>query len=413
MKILALTSSYPRYEDDPTAPFIESITNHVAALGHTVHLVLPESSEWNRPAVEDGVHYHPYRYSPMRSWTPWGFSGSLEGGVRIKKTMYGLAPIVLASAVRSARSRLAGGGFDLVHVHWVVPNGPIGALAVHGRGVPLVISLHGSDMAVSEKSALIGRATRWSFARSSAVTAPSGDLLDRARKLGARCRLELVPYGADVGSMDVAPGAAHSVRERLGLAPEHIVVGGVGRLIPVKGFEHLVDAHALALVAEPRRRLLLVGDGDLREELVSRVAELGVAKTVVFAGQASRAEIPAYLAAADLVAVPSVRYQGYVDGLPNVALEAMAAGKPLVATDVGGLPDLVRTGENGILVGEGDANALAEAILALSRDPDLRSRLGAAARAEIARERSWQSVGERYVEIYERAASAQLTDAVR
>ncbi len=133
--------------------------------------------------------------------------------------------------------------------------------------------------------------------------------------------------------------------------------------------------------------------------------ELGVADTVVFTGAASRAEIPVLMAAADVVAVPSIRHGGYVDGLPNVALEAMAAGKPVVGSRVGGIPELVRDGDNGLLVPEKDPRALADALLALARDPGLRQRLGGAGHAEIRDERSWKAVGARFVEIYERAVA--------
>jgi glycosyltransferase involved in cell wall biosynthesis len=399
VRILVVTSSYPLYPGDSTAPFVESIVRSVAKLGHDVHVLVPEQRGWKWPAVERRVRYHRFRYSPARSWTPWGFSASLAGGTRIKAPLFALAPVVLASAVRSARSLLAGGEFDLVHVHWVVPNGPIGALAVRGGTLPLVVSLHGSDVALAERSHAVGRIAKWSFARCAAVTAPSAELLGRARALGAPDRLELVPYGAD--AVAVAPAEAHAVRERLGFAPEDIVVAGIGRLIRLKGFEHLVDAHARAIAEEPRLRLVLVGDGDLRSELEARARALGVADSVILAGAVERRVVPAYLEAADLVAVPSVHHDGYVDGLPNVALEALAAGKPLVATNVGGLPELVRPGENGLLVEERDAEALARAILELARDPELRARLGAAGQAEIREERSWRKVGERFVEIYE------------
>ena len=106
MNILALTSSYPRYEGDSTAPFIESITKHVAAEGHSVHVVLPENSGWKRAATEGDIHFHPYRYSPFRSWTPWGFSESLQAGVRIKWPLYALAPAVLLAAARKSSALL-------------------------------------------------------------------------------------------------------------------------------------------------------------------------------------------------------------------------------------------------------------------------------------------------------------------
>jgi glycosyltransferase involved in cell wall biosynthesis len=135
------------------------------------------------------------------------------------------------------------------------------------------------------------------------------------------------------------------------------------------------------------------------------VRALGVADSVVLAGAADRSEIPAYMAAADIVAVPSVRFGGYVDGLPNVALEAMAAAKPLIASRVGGLPELVRDGENGVLVAEKDSRALADAIVVLAGDASLRDRLGANGRDEIREARSWASVAERFVAIYESVAT--------
>jgi phosphatidylinositol alpha-1,6-mannosyltransferase len=400
VKILAITSSYPRFEGDATAPFVESMVRSVAELGHEVHVLVPQNREWRRPASEGSVRFHTYRYSPLRTWTPWGFSASLEGGARIRTALYPLAPLVVASGVRAARGLLAGGGFDAVHVHWVVPNGPIGALAAHSRA-PLVVSLHGSDVAVSERSSAIGRATRWTFSRAAAVTAPSRDLLDRAAGLGARRRLELVQYGVDARAFSAGPDEAAATRARLGVDDDALLVCGVGRLIPVKGFEFLVRAYASVAHERPKVKLVLVGDGDQRGELVELARTLEVADGVVFTGTAGRDEIPGYLAAADVVVVPSVRHAGYVDGLPNVALEAMAAGRPLVATRAGGLPDLVRDGENGLLVDEKDAAGLAAAITRLVDDSELRSRLGRTAQAEARAQRSWTAVGERFVAIYE------------
>ena len=401
MKVLSITSSYPRYDGDPTAPFIESITRYVAARGHTVHLVLPENREWKRPATEDGVSYHPYRYSPRRTWTPWGYSESLEGGIRIKRRLYALAPAVAASALWTCDRLLSRRGFDLVHAHWVVPNGPIGALVARRHKLPLVISLHGSDVSVSQQSGWIGRLARSSFARAAAVTAPSQDLLDRARALGALGSMELIPYGADAQAFAVEPATRERVREQLGLSSDHTVVCGIGRFVHWKGFDYLIDAFAKASLALPRLRLVFVGDGDLRQDLSARASSLGVGETVTFAGMASRDEMPGYLAAADIVVVPSIHYDGYVDGLPNVALEAMAAGKPLIATRVGGLAHLVHSGDNGLLVDERDSDGLADAILALARDPELSARLAASGQALIRDSMSWNIVAERFISVYE------------
>lgn len=409
MRVFSITSSYPRYEGDPTAPFIESITRHVAARGHEVHLVLPENREWRRASSEGDVHFYPYRYSPRRAWTPWGYSESLEGGIRIRRSLYALAPVVFASAARTCAKVLSRSPFDLVHVHWVIPNGPIGTIAARRHRLPLVLSLHGSDVSVAQRSHRMGRVARACFARAAAVTAPSADLLERARSLGARGHLEVIPYGADVEAFSVDATATQRVRAELGVGADTTIVCGVGRFVHWKGFDYLIAAFAKARSEHRDLRLVLVGDGDLRGDLEARVRSLGLWDAVTFAGMAARSEMPGYLAAADVVVVPSIQYDGYVDGLPNVALEAMASGTPVVATRVGGLPELVRSGENGVLVDEKDVEQLAAAITALARNRDLRTRLGQAGRAEILHERRWEAVADRFVDVFERVVKRQAT----
>jgi glycosyltransferase involved in cell wall biosynthesis len=401
VRSLSLTSSYPRFRGDPTAPFIESIVTHIARQGPEVHLVLPEHREWRRPAVDDRVHFHTYRYSPLRSWTPWGYSQSLEAGVKLHRSLYGLAPFVFYSARRTCLALARRVRFDVVHAHWLMPNGVIAAAVSERIGLPLVISLHGSDISVSERSRWLGAMARRCFARAAAVTAPSEDLLERARGLGATGILEVIPYGADADALRSGEHEAQQVRDRLELGTEDVLVLGLGRLVHWKGFEFLIDAIGRLQGQAPDVRLVIGGDGDLASELERRAERLDLGQRVSFVGMLMRDEVAAYLAAADIVAVPSVHFRGYVDGLPNVALEAMAAGKPLVATRVGGLPQVVRDGENGLLVEERDDEALAEAILALARDPELRERMGRSGKALIRDSLNWDEVGRRFVAVYD------------
>lgn len=403
MRALAVTSSYPRFEGDPTAPFVEAITRGLAARGHTTDLVVPEHADWRRPASEAGIHFHPCRYSPRRSWTPWGYSESLEGGVKIRRPLYAVAPLVGLSMLRTLGRLGRRRQSDLVHAHWVIPNGPLAAWTAKRYGLPLVVSLHGSDVSVAQRSGWMGRAARWTFARAAAVTAPSEDLIERARALGATGHLEVIPYGGDVEGFRVEPEAAAALRERLGLQASDVVVLGIGRFVHWKGFDDLIDAVGRARAENASIRLVLVGDGDLRDDLRRRVRDTGLEDHVSFAGMATRDEVPQFLAAADLVAVPSVHYDGYVDGLPNVALEAMAAAAPLVVTRVGGLPQVVTDGENGLLVDERDPPALARAIARLAADRDLRRRMGERGRALVSGPLSWEAAAERFEAVYARA----------
>jgi phosphatidyl-myo-inositol dimannoside synthase len=406
VNILVLTSAYPKFAGDATAPFMASITEHVAARGHSIHVVLPAHAEWARPQSEGNVHYHPYRYSPSRSWTPWGFAQSLESGVKLKRRLYALAPAVYLSARHECRRLTATKRFDVVHAHWAVPNGFIAAGVCKSRRIPLVVTLHGSDISVSEKKPWFARLARNAFAEARVITAPSDDLLQRARRLGAKGELELIPWGADPDLFHPDPVAAQDIRRRYGLADEDVLVLGVGRFVRWKGFDDLVAGVARAREQVPRLKLVLVGDGDIRGELEARVAELGIESSVSFTGMALRDDVRAYLAAADIVAVPSVHAEGFVDGQPTVALEAMATAKPLVVTRVGGLPDLVRPGENGLVVDERDPSALAAAIVTLADDAARRRAMGAASRERVQRELNWDAVADRLDRIYESAATS-------
>src|SRR5438105_4357841 len=185
MKICMVTSSYPKYEGDVTAPFVESIATSVAAEGNEVHVLAPYHPDVRHEPIEKGVNLHFFKYSPFRHLNIWGYAESLEADVRVKGAIFPLTPVVFISSLWALWRLTSEIKFDIMHVHWVVPNGPVGALVARLRRLPLVISLHGSDIFLAEQSRLIARVARWCFKAASAITAPSEDLRQRAIRLGA------------------------------------------------------------------------------------------------------------------------------------------------------------------------------------------------------------------------------------
>jgi glycosyltransferase involved in cell wall biosynthesis len=165
------------------------------------------------------------------------------------------------------------------------------------------------------------------------------------------------------------------VRRTWGIGPRDFVIGCVANLKPRKGIEDLIRAFA-AVPPNPASRLVLVGEGPLRDALVGLAAELGVAERVHFHG--SDPDPTRLLAGMDLFVHPSE-----TEGLPNAVLEAAAAGLAIVATDAGGTREIVRSGETGILVSVGGIEEMTEAITLLRCEADQRARLGAAAREHV------------------------------
>ena len=396
--VVMVTSSYPRYPGDGVGSFMEPIAKGIAALGHEVHLVAPWHPAITRGREEDGVAFHFFRYAPTPALNVFGYASGLRADTNLRAAAWAVAPLALAAgwfkAWRVATKRRA----TMMHGHWVIPSGVIAAAAA--RSLPVVISVHGSDVYVAERHAVAGLMARRAFRRAGAVTACSDDLHRRAVALGADpSRTETVPYGVDTRRFAPDPVARSEVRASLGIGSAPLVFAG-GRLVSKKGFEYLIDAVRALVQGHPDLVLAIAGDGDLAASLQARAAGLPVR----FLGNQSQDAIARFAAAADVIAVPSIRDDaGNVDGLPNFALDSLASATPVVATVAGGLPQAITDGENGLLVPERDAAALAAAIGRLIASPDTARDLGTRARNRVEREYSWKRTAEMMVAAYARA----------
>jgi glycosyltransferase involved in cell wall biosynthesis len=398
-----VATSYPRFPGDTIGTFMEPIAKGVAARGHEVHMVVPWHPRWDRAREEDGVRFHPFRYSPFRSLNVFGYAGALRADVQLRSSAYAIAPLALAAGWRKARKIARTFGATVIHGHWVIPGGAMAAAAC--PGLPLVISLHGSDAYVAERNPVAGRVARWAFGRAGWVTACSDDLRDRAVRLGARAdATETVPYGVDADLFRPDSERRVARRRQLGLAEETPLVFTAGRFVRKKGFEYLIEAVGLLSARWPSLRLVIGGGGDLEAEFRDRAARCGVSGQVIFPGVLNHEEVAAYLAAADVAVVPSVRDDsGNVDGLPNVVMEALASGTPLVATRAGGIANVMTDGVNGLLLAERDVRGLSAAIERLLQNPAERQVLGETARATVIREHGWPRVAARLEQAYRQA----------
>jgi glycosyltransferase involved in cell wall biosynthesis len=397
--VVMVTSSYPRFPGDSVGTFMEPIATSVAARGHEVHVVAPWHPLVARAPQEQGVHFHFYRYAPVRALNVFGYASAMRADVSLRGAAYLAAPFALLAGWRAARSIARRAGATVMHGHWVVPGGVTAALA--GPALPLVVSLHGSDVYVAETLAPARAAARRVFARAGCVTACSEDLGRRAVALGASpSRLEIVPYGVDTVRFRPDAEARAATRHELGVGDDETLAIAAGRLVKKKGFEYLIDAIARA----PGIRLVLAGDGTLAAELRRRAAERGVPGRVTFLGNRTQDEVARLLMAGDVAVVPSVRDDsGNVDGLPNIVLEALASGTPLVATPAGGIGSVVEHGLTGLLVPERDVSALAAALMRLRDDAAAGRMIGQAARRYMTERFGWPGVAARFEAAYDRA----------
>ena len=397
--VVMVTTSYPRFPGDSVGTFMEPIAASVAARGHEVHLVAPWHPLVTRAPEEGGVRFHFYRYAPVPSLNVFGYAAAMRADVSLRGAAYVAAPLALAAGWRAARAVARRYSATIMHGHWVIPGGVVAAAAA--PSLPLVVSLHGSDVYIAETVAPARFAARRVFQRAGAVTACSDDLARRAIALGADpARIETVPYGVDVERFRPDQGARAALRRALHVLDADPLVFAAGRLVRKKGFEYLLDA----MVHLPGVVLALAGAGTLDGELRARAASAGVADRVRFLGDQPQDRIAQYLAAADVVCLPSVRDDsGNVDGLPNAVLEALASGTPVVTTAAGGIGAVAVHDRTALIVAERDPPAIAAAVTRLLADRALGLGIGSAARALAGERFGWRQAAERFEAAYDRA----------
>jgi glycosyltransferase involved in cell wall biosynthesis len=314
MRVVVLTTSYPRGPEEIAGAFIQDAVGALRAEGLEVTVVTPAAVRHFGIAYGHGIPGNLRR-------SPWKLLA---------------LPLFLLSFVREARR--AARGADVVHAHWL-PSGFIGLLT----GKPVVVQAWGSDVELARRAPWLFRPM---LRRARVLLAASESLAHELRLLGAT-DVRVVPSGVEIPETIRAP-----------VEPPHILYAG--RLSKEKGVLELIQAaHDLPLV--------VVGDGPLRSQVPGAV------------GFVAPAEIGAYLERASVVACPSRR-----EGYGVIARQAMAYGRPVVATRVGGLADAVIDGETGLLVPPGDVPALRQALETLLGDRELRASLGSAGRRQAA-----------------------------
>jgi glycosyltransferase involved in cell wall biosynthesis len=355
MRILIIASTYPRHEkDDYAVPWLRESVKRLASRGHQVTILAP-SYEGLRDHYIDNVPVHRFRYSPRR----WEHLTHEQGAPnRIRNPLYqvlGLPYVLMGwrAAVRLARQE----AFDVVHVHWPFPHGPLGYAAARVCGAALVMTSHGAEFALARRKPWIRPILRHTLHTADLLLANSSWT---AREINDLSGLDAVvlPFGATVDGAK-ADAATHRLPQIL----------FTGRLIQRKGVEYLLRAVPRILAQHPAE-ILITGDGDQRAKLEQLTDSLGLRNTVHFLGFLNREQLDAVYASCDVWVNPAIiDDKGDTEGLGVGAIEAFAHRKTVVASAVGGIPDVVKNGVNGFLVPEKDERRLAEAILELLDHP--------------------------------------------
>jgi len=370
LNIAVMGSTYARFHEDSQVPWLREAVNRLAARGHRLTVIVPSFKGLRHHRI-DGIEVLRFRYAPR-----WVEQLTHDEGApnKLRNPMYqllGVSYIAMGTLCSVAWSLPR--KFDVINVHWPFPHGLFALSAARATGAKVVATCHGAELAMGRRKPWIRKILRQCLLRSDRLACNSSHTGSEIEKVCGRTAT-VIPYGATTA----IPPATTNRRPPSRSEPATILF--TGRHIQRKGVPYLIRAMPRLLKHRPVR-LLLTGDGDRRCEWEELTRSLGLSQVVDFLGFVSNERLAELYRDCDVYVLPAIfDDRGDTEGLGVVLIEALANAKPVVASAVGGIVDVIKHEETGLLVPEKDEAALAAAILRLLDDPGLAARLGAGGR---------------------------------
>lgn len=371
MKVLVVSHNFPLSRNEVSYSFVFDEAFRLASRGVEVDVV---RGVYDADLAVDALRIHnlakinlsaiPFGLRRLRNFPISSFLHPLESFYYLN---YGqtVAEVVKAKKI------------DIIHAHFACPGGFVAGLAKRSVKKPLVVTLHGFDI-LTEPSINYGDRlqkdyddkVRTVLSSADKVLVASKAVYDEALKAGCiRDNLTYVANGVDLNRFNPELDG-ESIRDKLGIKNRPIVFT-LRAFVPKNGVEYLIKSAPEVLNVFPDAVFIIGGDGLLRPSLESLVNTLGLSQNVIFAGRIPYIDLPYFYSACDVFVIPSI-----VEAFGLVTVEAMACGKPVIGTNVGGIPDTIKNGINGYLVNPKDPKSLAEKIVFLLESPSLAKRMG-------------------------------------
>jgi glycosyltransferase involved in cell wall biosynthesis len=424
MKVLVIGSVYPRFHEDAEVPWLRTSIAHLKKAGLQVQVLAPAYKGLKSHEI-DGVPVNRFRYAPA-SLEMLTHEEGAPSKMASKPWLQLLAIPYIISGFFKCLHICRKWRPDIIHAHWPFPHAYIALGAAKLFKIPLVLNFHGAELLLIRKKKWVKPLLKFAIGQAQAVFANSSFTAGKIKAI-RNVDVEWSPYGTTLderrntkderreavegGSLPLAPASASATPSPRGDSPKtpepHAINGKfkilfVGRHIERKGICYLIEA--AKYLPRDQFEIRIVGVGDLTEELKKQAASMPPESAeIIFTGKLSPEELANEYRTANVFTLPAiVDSKGDTEGLGVVLIEAMELGLPVVASNVGGIPDVVVDGVSGILVPEKSPEALASAFKKLSSDAGLVRDLLAGAQKRIAECFTWDGIIERQVRAYEK-----------
>jgi len=381
-KILVITSTFPRWQNDNEPPFVYELSQKLAQK-NTVHILAPHTEGAALTEKIGNLQVTRFRYF-FQKYQTLAYNGGILANLKQNRWRYLLLPWFIIAEFFALVRLLRRETFDIIHAHWLIPQALIVVLArLVVKNPPLLLcTSHGSDL-FALRGKLFRQLKRFIIARITAMTVVSEAMRNTALSLGANDdRLKVIPMGVDLKKQFVPPLSRHDKKTLL----------FVGRLVKQKGISYLLAALPLILKKHPQTTLTIIGSGADEEKFKQQTIKLGLTQSVKFLGAVKNHQLPAFYQSAKIVMFPSTEAEGF--GLTVV--EALGCECAVVATDLPAMQDILTDNETGLIVPQKNALALANKVNYLLDNPALFLRLGKPGRKYVLERYDWEIITKRY-----------------
>ncbi|MFT4647541.1 MAG: glycosyltransferase involved in cell wall biosynthesis [Glaciecola sp.] len=392
-RVCVVTSTYSRHSSDFAVPWMRESIKRLIDAGDDVTIFAPSFKGLVSHSI-DGVRVVRFRYF-LAKWevlthnegAPAKISNPLLQLLAIPYTLFGMLAM---------RSLIHKQDFDVIHVHWPFPHAFFAWAIKRMSSAAVVGNCHGAELAIGRRKAWVRRVLRWNLNQADQLIANSNHTAEEIYKVCGR-KAHVIPFGTTV---DLQP-----LVERNNPIP---VILFTGRHIQRKGIEYLIQAIPI-LLRNRSVQLVITGDGDQRAMLEELTSKLCLEDSVEFKGFVSPDELSALYSSCDVYVLPSVfDDRGDAEGLGVTSIEAFLNECPVVATDVGGIVDVVHHEKTGLLVPEKNPEAIAAAVTRFLEDQDFAKQMGRAGR-EFAQEHfDWDRITDQIQDVYRLARGLPL-----
>lgn len=391
LRVLFVATAFPRHEGDVITPWMTETLRRLRTAGVDAEVLAPSYRGIGDHTIH-GIPVHRFRYAP-RWWETLSHDQTVPDRLNQAPIFLLLVPGYVLCGMLAAAGLTRSKRYDIIHVHWPIPHALMGWAARLAGGAKLICTWHGAELRWTRSRWPIFKGfLRWVARTADAHTVNSTHTEAELRAIGP-ADVAILPYGSTV-----SPPKENSVSAP-NAVPELLFVG---RLVQRKGVHILLQALTMIPDSVPFR-MRIVGDGPLRPTLEKMSRSLGIADRVRFDGFVSDEALREAYQACSLFLLPAIiDDKGDTEGLGVVLIEALAFGKPAIASRIGGITDVVVDGQTGLLIDPGDAAALASAITRLIAEPELRKLLGANAQQRAVDHFSWDAIIGKTVSLYRR-----------